>query len=100
MTPGQAQQYGNDLACLAASIAKIAEEIKAMYDFDHDKGCDEPEPPKPPTFEELRGVLVDKASSGHREAVQALIQKYGAKKLSDLDPSQYAAILAEARAIK
>jgi hypothetical protein len=33
MSPDKAQQLGNDLACLAASIAEIAEELKAMYDF-------------------------------------------------------------------
>jgi len=35
MSPDKAQQLGNDLACLAASIVEIAEELKAMYDFDH-----------------------------------------------------------------
>ena len=51
MTPDKAQQLGNDLACLAASISEIAEEIKAMHDFDHDAGYDEPKPPsKLPTF--------------------------------------------------
>jgi hypothetical protein len=113
MTPDKAQQLGNDLACLAASISEIAEEIKAMYDFDRDANdrCDEPEPqeaapePEPPktkapTLEEVRGVLADKASGGHREAVQALIQKHGAKKLSDITPSEFEALIKEARAIK
>ena len=113
MTPGKAQQIGNDLACLAASIAEIAEEIKALYDFDHDsdKAYDEPElpneapapePPKPhtPTLEEVRGILADKASSGFREAVQTLIKKHGANRLSDIDPSEYDAIIKEARALK
>ena len=113
MTPGKAQQIGNDLACLAVSIAKIAEEIKALYDFDHDSDavCDEselpkeepaPEPPKPhaPTLEEVRGILADKASSGFREAVQTLIKKHGANRLSDIDPSKYDALIKEARALK
>jgi hypothetical protein len=108
MTPDKAQQLGNDLACLAASISEIAEEIKAMYDFDHDAddGHDEPEPqteapkPKAPTLEEVRGLLADKASGGHREAVQALIQKHDAKRLSDIDPSEFDALIKEARAIK
>ena len=113
MTPGKAQQIGNDLACLAASIAEIAEEIKALYDFDHDnhEAYDEPElpkeepapePPKPhtPTLEEVRGILADKASSGFREAVQALIKKHGANRLSDIDPSEYDALIKEARALK
>ena len=113
MTPGKAQQIGNDLACLAASIAEIAEEIRALYDFDHDSDavCDEPElpkeapapePPKPhtPTLEEVRGILADKASSGFREAVQALIKKHDANRLSDIDPSEYDALIKEARALK
>ena len=113
MTPGKAQQIGNDLACLAASIAEIAEEIKALYDFDHDSDevCDEPELPKEepapeppklhtPTLEEVRGILADKASSGFREAVQALIKKHDANRLSDIDPSEYDALIKEARALK
>ena len=111
MTLDKAQQLGNDLVCLAASISEIAEELKAMYDFDHDDGYDEsepreeapkPEPPKPkaPTLEEVRGILADKASGGHREAVQALIQRYGAKRLSDIAPSEFEALIQEARAIK
>lgn len=113
MTPGKAQQIGNDLACLAASIAEIAEEIKAMYDFDHDsdeandmpdlpKEEPAPEPPKPntPSLEEVRGILADKASSGFRDAVQTLIKKRGANRLSDVDPSKYDALIKEARALK
>ena len=113
MTPGKAQQIGNDLACLAASIAEIAEEIKAMYDFDHDsdeangmpdlpKEEPAPEPPKPhtPKLEEVRGILADKASSGFREAVQTLIKKHGANRLSDIDPSKYDALIKEARALE
>lgn len=113
MTPDKAQQIGNDLACLAASIAEIAEEIKSLYDFDHDddeasdnpeleKEETTPEPPKPqsPTLEEVRGVLADKASSGFREAVQSLIKRHGVDRLSDIDPTQYDALIQEARAIK
>ncbi len=109
MTPGKAQQIGNDLACLAASIAEIAEEIKAFYDTEH--GSDEPElvkeeptpdPPKPQalTLEEVRGILADKASSGFREAVQTLIKKHGVNRLSDIDPAEYDALITEVRELK
>ncbi|KGP76131.1 hypothetical protein JT05_06590 [Desulfosporosinus sp. Tol-M] len=113
MTPNKAQQIGNDLSCLAASIAEIAEEIKSLYDFDHDndEASDEPEsvkeeptsePTKPqtPTLEEVRGLLADKASSGFREAVQSLIKKHGANRLSDIDPAEYAVLITEVRALK
>ena len=104
MTPDKAQQIGNDLASLAASIAEIAAEIKALYDYDHDnnEAHDEPELPKPqpPTLEEVRGILADKASSGFREAVQALIKKHGANRLSDIDPSEYDALMQEVSELK
>ena len=104
MTPDKAQQISNDLACLAASIAEIAAEIKAMYNFDH--ANNEPELPKEepklhtPTLEEVRGILADKASSGFREAVQTLIKRRGASRLSDIDPSEYAALMKEVRELQ
>jgi len=113
MSPDKARQIGNDLACLAASIAEIAEEIKVLYDLAHevDEGDGEPESqteslqpespkPKAPTLEEVRGILADKASRGHREAVKALIQKHGANRLSDIDPSEYPTLIKEAWAIQ
>ena len=100
MSPDKAQQLGNDLACLAASIAEIAEELKAMYDFDHDD-VPEPESPveqlNPPELAEVRAFLADKSRDGHTEAVRAIILRHGSGKLSEVDPSEYAAILAEAR---
>ena len=106
MTPDKAQQLGNDLACLAASISEIAEELKSVSLVDH--GNCEPVPqaeapdrlnPKQPTLEEVRTILADRASNGHREAVQALIHKHGAKKLSDIDAAAYQSLIEEASAL-
>jgi len=106
MTPDKMQQLGDDLARLAASIAEIAKELKSVSLVD--QGSSEPEPqedtpdrqkPKQPTLEEVRAILADRASNGHREDVQALIQKRGAKKLSDIDPAAYQSLIEEASAI-
>ena len=103
MSPDKAQQLGNDLACLAVSIAEIAEELKAMYDFDYENAPD-PEPPaeqpKPPALAEVRAFLADKSRDGHTEAVRVIILRHGSGKLSEVDPGEYAAILAEARELK
>lgn len=110
MTSNKIQQLGNDLAQLAASLSVIAEELKSVGNSEHGSGeeSDAPESqdevsdlqqPKQPTLEEVRGILVDKASSGHREAVQALILKRGAKKLSEIDPAAYQSLIEEARAL-
>ncbi len=105
MAPDKAQQLGHDLASLATSISEIAEELKAMGNAAHG-GNDEAEPkledqkPQIHTLEEVRGILADTASAGHREAVQALIHKHGAQRLSDIDPSEFGTLIVEARAIQ
>lgn len=55
---------------------------------------------KQPTLEEVRAVMADKSRDGHREAVKAIITKYGANNLSSLDPKHYAAALKEAGELK
>jgi len=60
---------------------------------------DEPEE-KQPTLEEVRAAMADKSRDGHREAVKAIITKYGANNLSSLDPKHYAAALKEVGELK
>lgn len=55
---------------------------------------------KQPTLEEVRAAMADKSRDGHREAVKAIITKYGANKLSALDPKHYAAALKEVGELK
>lgn len=52
-----------------------------------------------PTLEEIRALLADKSRSGHSAEVKALISKYGADKLSEVDPSKYPQMFKEAEAI-
>lgn len=54
---------------------------------------------KPLTLEEVRAVLAEKSRSGHTEEVRELLAKHGAEKLSEIDPSEYAALLAEAEVL-
>ena len=111
MTPDKATRLGNDLCCLAASIAEIGEELKAMYDFDSQDRYDEPEEqatatpktkPEKPTITEndVRRALSEKSRKGLTAEVKALLTKYGVSKVSQIDPKQYAAILADAKEIK
>ena len=52
------------------------------------------------TLEEVRAAMADKSRDGHREAVKAIITKYGANNLSSLDPKHYAAALKEVGELK
>jgi len=51
------------------------------------------------TLEEVRAVLAEKSRSGHTEEVRALLNKHSADKLSEIDPAEYPALLAEAEVL-
>ena len=56
--------------------------------------------PKPQlTLEQIRAVLADKSRAGHTAAVRDLLLKYGASKLSQIDPANYEALLREAEVL-
>lgn len=52
------------------------------------------------TLEEVRAVLAEKSRKGHTAEIRSLLQKYGADRLSQLDPSYYKSLLAEAEVLK
>ena len=58
---------------------------------------DEPKPEsaekRPLTLEEVRAVLARRSRDGHTEEVKAVISRFGADKLSAIDPSQYEELL-------
>lgn len=51
------------------------------------------------TLEQVRGVLADKSRGGKTAEVRAIIQKYGADRLSGISPKDYPAVLADAEAL-
>ena len=55
--------------------------------------------PKPLTLERVRAALAEKSRAGHTSEVKALLIKHGADKLSDIDPAEYPALLAEAKVL-
>ena len=54
---------------------------------------------KPLTLEEVRAVLAEKSRSGHTDEVRELLARHGADKLSEIDPAEYPALLAEAEVL-
>lgn len=56
--------------------------------------------PKPVLkLEDVRAILSEKSRAGYTAAVRELLQKYGASKLSQVDPSNYEALLRDAEVI-
>ena len=55
--------------------------------------------PKAITLEEVRAVLAERSHDGYTDQVRGLLQKYGAEKLSGVDPKRYAALLKDAEVL-
>ena len=55
---------------------------------------------KPVTLEQVRAVLADKSQQGLTAEVRTLLEKYGAPKLSQIDPAHFAALLTDAERLK
>ena len=51
------------------------------------------------TLEDVRGVLAEKSQNGLTSEIKGLIAKFGGSKLSDIDPSNYEAIIKEAEVL-
>ena len=56
-------------------------------------------PPKAITLEEVRAVLAERSHDGYTNQVRGLLQKYGAEKLSGVDPKHYAALMKDAEVL-
>ncbi|CUH96371.1 putative secreted protein [Propionispora sp. 2/2-37] len=98
---------------LARDLRSLAASIQAVADTMTDNGPTEAAQPETPvsaketepkaktvTLEEVRAVLADKSQQGHTAEVRMLLEKYGAPKLSQIDPANYAALLADAERLK
>jgi hypothetical protein len=55
---------------------------------------------KPVSLEQVRAALAEKSQAGFTAEVRGLLEKYGAPKLSQIDPENYAALLADAEVLK
>lgn len=51
---------------------------------------------QPVSLEQIRAILAEKSQSGKQPQVKALITKFGAKKLTDIDPACYKELLKQA----
>lgn len=100
----------NELSMLVHELRKcgevlmgISEELTAMFSCTDEEI--EPEKKKNPaneskeekslTLEDVRAVCSDKSRQGFTSDVKAILAKHGVDKLSEVDPAEYKALLAE-----
>ena len=84
------------LRSAAASISETANRLSQQFG---EKPTVPTNPNPTPTLELVRAVLADKSRHGYTAAVKALLRQHGADKLSEIAPSEYEALLAEAEAL-
>lgn len=85
-----------ELRNAAAAIADIADWLAQQFGGNAEAVEEKQEAPKPQlTLEQVRAVLADKSRAGHTAAIRELLKKYGASKLSQIDPANYEALMQE-----
>lgn len=95
-----------DLRSLSDSVQAVAEAMAGNEPVEAtqpEKSANEKEAKpkaKAVTLEQVRAALADKSQQGFTAGVRALLEKYGAPKLSQIDPANYAALLADAEGMK
>ena len=82
-----------ELRNAAAAINDAADWLSRQ--FSGGPAVAEPVPAKEPELklEDVRAVLADMSRKGHTAEIRVLLQKYGAAKLSGVDPANYSALL-------
>lgn len=92
-----------ELRNAAAAITEAANYLAQL--FSGEDADTQPETPalvqRPAlTLEQVRAVLSEKSRAGYTANVRELLQKYSASKLSQVDPSNYEALLRDAKVIR
>jgi len=86
-----------ELRSCGETIIEIANTLAGMFSSQAAEDAPPKEKPKVLTLEEVRHRMTVIAQAGYSAEVKALITKYGARKLSDIAPSQYEELLKEAK---
>lgn len=93
-----------ELRSAAAAISDAANWLAQQFSDNADEAPSQeaetkPEPKPALTLEQVRAVLAEKSRAGHTAAVRELLLKYGASKLSQIDPANYEALLRDAEVL-
>lgn len=96
----------NDMAAAIEDLRKCAATISGTADWLAELFTSQNLEPTEParvepelSLEAVRAVLAEKSRQGHTAQVRALLQKYGASKLSEIEPTNYQALLTDAEGL-
>lgn len=86
------------ISVVARRLAQRLEQEANLRQQEGEKENEQAAPEETPveetySFTDVRGALAAKSKEGFKEEVKKLISKYGAEKLSDINPDDYAALM-------
>lgn len=76
-----------DAENLASSICVLLTALESDEELPKEEKVKQEE--KTYEIEDVRKILADKSRLGHTAKIRELLEKYGAKKLSEIEPSNY-----------
>ena len=82
-----------DAENLASSIGVLLTALESDEDLPKEEKAKQEE--KTYEIEDVRKILADKSRLGHTAKIRKLLEKYGAKKLSEIEPSNYKGLVAD-----
>ena len=87
-----------ELRNIASSINDIANWLTDAFGSTDDTEA-APAPAKTYSLEEVRAILAEKSRDGFTAQIRDLLQRYGATKLSEVDPTRYGGLVADAEVL-
>ncbi len=82
-----------DAENLASSIGVLLTALESDEELPKEEKVKQEE--KTYEIEDVRKILADKSRLGHTAKIRELLEKYGAKKLSEIEPSNYKGLVAD-----
>ena len=82
-----------DAENLASSIGVLLTALESDEELPKEEKAKQEE--KTYEIEYVRKILADKSRLGHTAKIRKLLEKYGAKKLSEIEPSNYKGLVAD-----
>ena len=86
-----------DAENLASSIGVLLTALESDEELPKEERVKQEE--KTYEIEDVRKILADKSRLGHTAKIRELLEKYGAKKLSEIESSKYKDLVEEAEKI-
>ena len=89
----------DELRDTASSINRIADELTDLFSYSNRVPEVAPAPEEALSLEEVRAILAEKSRDGFTAQIRDLLQKYGASRLSEIDPANFKALVADAEVL-